>query len=202
MARCCDQPIRSSCVQGNILAVIAQDIENFDRIGRDAHDFVAAIYDVAFRRDEYVFIFGQKDSFRSVWAVRGEAIELQIARRRKRSGRWSALYLRPGLDRRSNDFRDLHKHSKDIPPCSLVLRILAAFQQISVKRWIERCDRTWLLRAGQAGCCSSSALTSACRSHRLIRKLGGAWYAGRKRGGLIGTGAAKDPGKSRGHENN
>jgi hypothetical protein len=52
-------------VERNALPVVAEHVEYFNRCPGDSDDFIPAVYDVAFSRDEDVFSLRKENSFGS-----------------------------------------------------------------------------------------------------------------------------------------
>src|SRR5438874_12410537 len=82
----CPYPLSLSLRQRNVLAVVAQNVEDLHPIRGNPDYFISSIYDVALCRNKNIFILDEKNSFRSIQPVACKSIKLEIAR--WRGWRW------------------------------------------------------------------------------------------------------------------
>src|SRR3954453_14575224 len=85
MARWRDRPISLflSLRQRNVLAVVAQDVEDLYTVRRNPDPFIPSIHDVALSRNKNILIFDEKNSFRYIRPAGCKSIKFEIARRRR-----------------------------------------------------------------------------------------------------------------------
>src|SRR3954453_9067394 len=89
------QSLYLSLRQRNVLAVVAQHVEDLHSIGGNPDHFIPSIHDVALCRNKNVFILDEKNSFRSVRPAGCKSIKFEIARWRRR--RWRRSIVSHGL---------------------------------------------------------------------------------------------------------
>src|SRR5437762_12593025 len=107
--------------QRDALPVVAKNVQYFHGVLRNANHFVPPVHAVAFFRNKDIFSLRQEDPLR-LTRRSCEPIKLQIDRWRRR---W---WRRPSIgdlvligDWRLNDWRNLHKHPKNVSSSARIL---------------------------------------------------------------------------------
>src|ERR1700692_710200 len=150
MTACLNLPLRERYA---LRRTAAHNVLNFDRSGRNAHHFVAAVHNLALACNENIVPLGKENLFRFA-LLAGETKKFQ-------RNWWSCRYGRRlpdfGIvwpDRSRSQWRGNHRirlRYKNVPSRTFVLDLLGGCQLREVKSRVEALRTTFLFRRGRVG---------------------------------------------------